>query len=45
MCKIGEVGNFEMRVTYEKLCENGQLKEELQEGCQERVNSCPKFFK
>ena len=28
MCKIGEVGDFELRNAYDKLCENGQLKEE-----------------
>ena len=29
MCKIGEVGDLEMREAYDRLCENGVLKDEF----------------
>ena len=28
MCKIGYIGDLQFRIAYEKLCENGRLKDE-----------------
>ena len=29
-CKVGSIGDFELREAYERLCDNGVLKEEYQ---------------
>ena len=48
MCKIEEIGDFELRSAYDKLCDNGRLKDEhkvlVEKGLTLALNF-PKVFK
>ena len=45
MDKIGEIGNFELRNAYDKLCENGMLKDENKIMTEKGLTCAPAFSK
>lgn len=45
MCKIGEIGDFKIRTTYEKLCSNGVLRDKYKIIAKKRLTCALGFSK